>query len=190
MPIKHGQKIKFRPIRRCECGDHSFVATTRGFVTLVSPVDEHFLIAGSWSAHEAGHTVYAAKCGLGLLHRLIMQAAQSDLVDHQNRNGSDNRRGNLRKCTKSQKGANAIGRSGRKGVSYMPEKKKWRARITVDRKERHLGLFATEDAAAEAYLVAARSFFGPFSRSDDRGDGSRKRAAEFAHGIRVEEVIV
>ena len=49
----------------------------------------------------------------------------------------------------------AVGKTSRqRGVSYS--KGKWLARIDVDGKERRLGLFADEDAAAAAYVAACR----------------------------------
>lgn len=52
--------------------------------------------------------------------------------------------------------------SGFKGVSKCNSK--WRASISVDGKPKHLGVFSTELAAAEAYDSAARQFYGEFAR--------------------------
>lgn len=41
-----------------------------------------------------------------------------------------------------------------KGVSWHKSNDKWQARITTDGKQRHLGLFSTEEEANEAYLRA------------------------------------
>ena len=41
-------------------------------------------------------------------------------------------------------------------MSYYKKSGKWRARIEVDGKQRQLGLFADEDAAAAAYVAACR----------------------------------
>ena len=46
--------------------------------------------------------------------------------------------------------------SRQRGVSYYKKSGKWRARIEVDGKQRLLGLFADEDAAAAAYVAACR----------------------------------
>ena len=49
----------------------------------------------------------------------------------------------------------AVGKtSHHRGVSY--NNGKWLARIHVDGKQRHLGLFADEAAAAAAYVAACR----------------------------------
>jgi|GEM_PF-1898223 len=47
-----------------------------------------------------------------------------------------------------------------KGVSYMPKIGKWRARINIDGKERHIGTFVTAMEAATAYDAAAFSEWG------------------------------
>lgn len=52
-----------------------------------------------------------------------------------------------------------------KGVSFMPSKRKYRARITVNRDEKHLGLFERVDDAKEAYDAAAKMYFGEFARA-------------------------
>ena len=161
--IRSGQKIKFRPIRNCECGDHSFVALTRGMVALVSVCDRWLLEAHSWSAMRSGRTFYAVKTGVGLLHRQIAEVARGTDVDHKNRNGCDNRRQNLRPAWRSMNCANSIGRSGRlKGVKRKGNR--WIARI----RDEHLGMFDTEAEAHAAYMVRARQVYGEFARGDSR----------------------
>ena len=59
------------------------------------------------------------------MHREIAGARDGEDVDHRNRDSLDNRRRNLRKCTKSQNGANRPAQrdnsSGYKGVQVRGE---------------------------------------------------------------------
>jgi hypothetical protein len=90
-------------------------------------------------------------------------------VDHRDTNPSNNRANNLREATRSQNGANKTVRRdnilGLKGVSYMPSKRKFRARVTKDRKEIHIGLFATPEEAHAAYVERSKQLHGEFARA-------------------------
>jgi hypothetical protein len=106
------------------------------------------------------------------MHRLIM-GLDGPEVDHEDGNGLNNTRENLRHATHSQNVANrgkCSGFSGApcsscyKGVSWSKQAKKWKAYIRVAGHSHHLGLFTTELDAALAYDIAAAYYFGPFAR--------------------------
>lgn len=87
-------------------------------------------------------------------------------VDHRRHSAGDAMY-NLRIASPSQNQANS-GRpknntSGFKGVGWSRAARKWRAFITVNHKQRHLGLFETKTDAAIAYNKAALVFFGSFA---------------------------
>jgi hypothetical protein len=90
-------------------------------------------------------------------------------IDHINLNRADNRAVNLRQCTRSQNKANTVApvtnSSGAKGVNWFAKAGKWRARIKVNGKEHHLGLFAEKSDAMAAYAKAAALHFGQFARA-------------------------
>jgi hypothetical protein len=71
---------------------------------------------------------------------------------------------NCRWATRSEQGFNrrvwASNTSGVTGVSFDKNSGKWRARITVDRNQVSLGLFAEFDEAVEARLDAEIRYFG------------------------------
>lgn len=50
--------------------------------------------------------------------------------------------------------------SGYPGINFVKSRKKWRARITVDRKEHHLGMFNTLEEAILARESAIKQFEG------------------------------
>lgn len=104
------------------------------------------------------------------LHREILQVMPGEFVDHINRDIYDNRRSNLRICTRSQNAANSPPPSGRKykGV-WLRESGRYRAMIRVRRKAYHLGHFDTAEEAASAYNKAAILHFGEFAHLNSIG---------------------
>lgn len=103
------------------------------------------------------------------LHRFIANPPEHMFVDHINMDVRDNRRENLRVCSRSQNSHNrknyASNLSGLKGVGFHASTGKWRARIAVDGKQIHLGLFGCREDAHAAYVAAARRLHGEFART-------------------------
>ena len=111
------------------------------------------------------------------LSRLIMGEPKGMLVDHINGDTMDNRRSNLRVCSKDENGRNRKiasknNTSGFKGVSYRKKgpdminewSRPWQAYINYDKKRHHLGMFATAEEAARAYDSEALELHGEFAR--------------------------
>ncbi len=96
------------------------------------------------------------------LHRQIAGAPRGLDVDHINRDRLDNRRSNLRVCTRGQNLQNVASRGGsslHRGVSWSKVAGKWRADVKLEGKQHYLGLFeCEEDAAAAAKDARARLF--------------------------------
>lgn len=94
----------------------------------------------------------------------------SDQIDHIDLVRKNNAFTNLREANNSFNGANrrpaSNNKSGFKGVMYDTKRKKWRAAIKKDGKERHLGRFANKLDAISAYSVASAHYFGEFSRTN------------------------
>jgi len=89
-------------------------------------------------------------------------------IDHINGVRSDNRISNLRVATRSQNGVNR--KYGNKknsrfrGVAPAPRcRNKWSARISYKNKQYFLGIFDSEEKAADAYNQAALSLHGEFA---------------------------
>ncbi|WP_312601115.1 MULTISPECIES: HNH endonuclease [Pseudomonas] len=108
------------------------------------------------------------------MHRLIMDAPKGIEVDHINGDTLDNRKCNLRFADRKQQSRNTGMRrnntTGYKGVSK--HKARYRAYITVDRRQIHLGLYKCPIEASRAYNEAALKFFGEFARINE--EKSRK----------------
>ena len=102
------------------------------------------------------------------MHRLIMGVNDPNiLVDHENHNGLDNRKENLRLITPKENMWNARpkigGSSSYKGVTWHKHKRRWNARIYFNNKMIQLGYYKSEQDAGSAYDAAARELFGEYA---------------------------
>jgi len=92
-------------------------------------------------------------------------------IDHINGDRNDNRICNLREVDRQQNQRNRGSKASStyKGVSRITTKahsarqKPWRARITIDGKEKIIGCFETAEEAGLAYQIAAEKYFGTFA---------------------------
>ncbi len=102
-----------------------------------------------------------------LAHRLawlyIRGEWPKDQIDHINRNRSDNRIANLREVTNKQNGQNASksrsNTSGYPGIYWYKPYSKWRARITHNYKDIHLGYFSILEDAIAARKAAEKLYW-------------------------------
>ena len=80
----------------------------------------------------------------------------TDTIDHIDRDPLNNKWDNLRMATLSEQGMNRgqLRPHVLTGAYQLKSRKLWRSYIKVNRKERHLGYFKTEQAAHAAYLKA------------------------------------
>jgi len=119
-------------------------------------------------AFHAGYTRMGVDGKSYLGHRLAFlymtgafPLADTDHEDVQRGNGCWD---NLRGANRSQNRAN-IPTKNKWGKGVQPHGNKFRASIRLaNKKSKHLGLFATAQAAGEAFAVAARERHGRFAR--------------------------
>lgn len=87
--------------------------------------------------------------------------------DHQNQNKLDNRKSNLRPCTRQENQRNCSvsknNTSGFTGVVWDERRQKWIAQIAVDYKNINLGRFISKDDAIRTRLQAEAKYFGEFA---------------------------
>ena len=151
------------------------IPLTQGKSTTVDDEDFDRLNAYKWYANKEGNTYYAVRHSkrqnrkMIRMHREILgfKAGDGKQIDHINSNGLDNRRANLRICTRSQNKQNqhsVCGTSRYKGVCWHKQTKKWQADICLERRQIHLGLFDNEIEAAKAYDAKAKELFGEFAK--------------------------
>lgn len=122
----------------------------------------------SWHIRRRGLNFYAVSRPVGgmiLMHRLILKAPKGMGIDHINRNGLDNRKCNLRFADQGLNSRNSrtqrpqFKSSQYRGVSWRPDKKKWRACITMKKKSYHLGYFKDELEASRRYESERSKYF-------------------------------
>lgn len=145
-----------------------------GFVAIVDDADFEWLSQWNWCKNIKGYVWRTGRrsdgnmCGRGIrMHRQIMNVIVPYIeVDH---NKLDNRRCNLRLCSRSENSANSLVRadsaSGYKGVFKEPGCKDrcWVAKIVLNGKHLCLGYFSTKEQAAFTYNEAAIKYFGEFA---------------------------
>lgn len=89
------------------------------------------------------------------------------LVDHEDHDGLNNQRHNLRPATPVQNAGNMRGHVGSfsrfKGVSWSYDGNVWVAQIRINGHSMRLGRFAFEEEAARAYDVAAFGAWGEYA---------------------------
>jgi hypothetical protein len=158
------------------------IPLAQGKFAIVDDEDYPKLGRFTWRKNNYGYVVrevhigYVLKEGrkkrvrkMVLLHRSIIGMLSKKLVvDHINGDPLDNRRENMRVCTRSQNIRNAkikkTNKSGYKGVSWFKRKRKWVAYIHYMYKSYHLGYFNDLEDAAKAYDKAALQYFGEYAR--------------------------
>ena len=92
-------------------------------------------------------------------------------IDHRNRIRVDNRINNLRDISKQhniQNSEASWGRSKYRGVSWRSDSGKWAATISINSKNKLLGLFSSEEEAKDVYDKAREKLHPGYIRVEDR----------------------
>lgn len=134
-----------------------------GRSTVIDLEDYQIVETRLWSANVYG---YAQTTRGELLHISIMGRRDGLVVDHINRDRLDNRRSNLRLCTRAENVVNAAkpktNTSGFKGVTWDSIRGKWKAQVYYRGKNVFLGRFDSATDAAIAYDKWASELHGSF----------------------------
>lgn len=138
--------------------------TTNGYEYQIDKKDLRLVSQFTWTKPSDGYVkCYREKTIDGkrnrkvfLLHRLITGAKKGELVDHINNDPMDNRRSNLRITTKSVNALNTNkirGNTPFQGVMFNKQFGKYQAKITINKKSYHLGVFNNPEDASVAYQL-------------------------------------
>lgn len=151
------------------------IILTKGAFALVDNEDFGWINKYKWQYGVRGYATKNLHIGmkngkriskLMLMHREIIKTPKGLFTDHINGNKLDNRKQNLRICTRQQNVWNmkisSHNTSGFKGVSKRNNR--WSASIHKNNKKIHLGYFSTAKEAAKKYNETAFEFFGEFAK--------------------------
>ena len=164
-----------------------------GLFAKVDDVDFDHLNQWKWSAERRHKGFYAirrnSKRGMVRMHREILGCAED--IDHEDGDGLNNQRYNLRPCSDAQNQWNSGKRhrhgktSQYKGVNWSERFKCWVAYISANGERKNLGCFDTEEAAALAYNLGALDRHGNFAKINEglsitqaQMDAARHRRAQ------------
>lgn len=155
------------------------IKLTKGYETEVDAADFEYLNQWKWHYGANGYAVREQHLGMDngkklrktvLMHREITKASQGMDVDHKNNDKLDNRRRNLRICTRSQNMANKSKRQRKydlpMGVVYNQSprsKQPYATRVFKEGKSYFVGNFYTVEEARNAYLTKKKELFGEFA---------------------------
>lgn len=152
------------------------IQLTRGMVAIVDDEDFESLNQRKWFAANNRGNFCACRVMRTQFqeHKIkmcnvIMNVPEGMVVNYKDGNRMNNRKENLRVCTKSQAQQNQKPQqrnksSEYKGVSRLKNRGKWMAYIKVNGNDVYLGVYKQEIDAALAYDEAAEKYFGEFAR--------------------------
>jgi len=138
------------------------IELTQGKLALVDDEDFEELNQYKWFANKRGNTFYAVRNTKRpnrtkiRMHKEIMDTPKGLETDHIDGDGLNNCRPNLRVVTsrQNQQNRHTPKSSIYPGICWWKDRGKWRARIEINGKRKHLGLFDVEEEAYNAYLKA------------------------------------
>lgn len=160
---KNGQAVKLL--------DEYGVLNINGTEFLFDIEDFSVINSRNWYVDKDGYFassyIYNGRRCFAMFHRIIMNAQKGQVVDHINRNRADNRKGNLRCCSKFENNLNrgrmSTNTSGVIGVHYDRKRDKWIANITYDKRRIFIGRFISKDEAVKARLRKESELFKSFA---------------------------
>lgn len=148
------------------------IELSRGKVAIVDDLDYEWLSKYKWHVNNYGYAVGRMVAGKKvMMHRAIMNPPDNKQIDHINHNTLDNRRENLRICTRSNnqmnRGLQSNSTTGYKGVCFDKYKQRFISYLKLNGKQIRFGYCHTPEEAARRYNKAALEMFGEFAMLND-----------------------
>ena len=160
--------------------EYYIVSNANGRTFTIDKEDYDAVSKYAWSFDKYGYLVsFAGSNKCTKLHRYILNVTNPDLVvDHIDHNPSNNRRSNLRVCTKSNNSCNRRmdrrNKSGITGVFWSNSRNKWIASIGYDNKKISLGEFNYINDAIATRKKAEEKYFGEYSYDNSIKEGEEQ----------------
>jgi len=159
-------------------GDLCYIKLTRGQECVIDVEDMNKLRIHQWCSSSADNNRFYAATHIRIngklkqktMHRVLMGDPKGFPIDHINRDGLDNRRSNLRVASALLNSLNRESDRGATskylGVFWETYSGKWRARIHIDGKSKHVGRYKDE---REAGICRARAFVSHYGEELNSG---------------------
>lgn len=156
-------------------------ANYRKYSAMVDDEDYDWLMKYKWTVMKDGNTFYASTSFprpnqknkyFGVkMHRMILGLTDINIEgDHENGNGLDNRRSNLRICNQQQNTLNRRKNLKKSckfmgvSISKLNKSSPYKATINVGGENIHLGYFTVAEDAARAYDKKAKEHRGDWAK--------------------------
>ena len=143
-------------------GDLLSITTKNGDLIRADAQDLEKLRLYSWCVSKTGYAVANIDGKVSKMHRYILCIDDPRIVvDHINHDKLDNRRINLRLCTQAENSRNKSPIAENIGIR-LTKHGMYNVRITVNRKQIHIGNFSTIDEAVRARREAEVKYHGEY----------------------------
>lgn len=151
------------------------IPLTRGKFALVDDEDYERLINFKWNCTTFGYATRSIKNKstngkhvVIWMHREIMNTPKGMDTDHIDGDKLNNKKTNLRICTRSQNNMNQKPQrtkysSKYKGVYFYKKYNKWGSQININKTKHFIGFYENEEEAAYAYNEKSKEMFGEYA---------------------------